>query len=661
MRWIIRILLLLIVVAAVAVGSLLMLPGERIARIAAEKISRLTGREVTIAGETRLSLWPVLGVATGPVRVANAEWGQGGPLFEAESLKIGVEPRALWGGDIRITGLEATGPVINLERAADGRVNWELGVKGVAPSGQTGAAGAPGAPGAPARAERLQLTLDRALITDASFRYTDHGSDRRTAMAGMDFDLRWPEIQGRATFDITLRPTDSPVRISGHVERLDDFIDGAPSAAEVTVGTRAGELRFAGRLRAMPEAEGRLEARLDDTGAFLAALGLPRPDIPPGLGRTLSAETALTLTGGNRLALRDLVLALDRGNRLTGGADLALGGVRPRLVARLAAGALDLSGSGGGGGAASAGGGAGAPAGTAGWSTAPIDASALARADAEVALTAESVDLGNLKLGKTRVLATLERSRLVLDLQELRAYEALVTGNFVLNNRSGLSVGGDLAVAGLDLESFLPAAAGITRLTGTADARVKFLGVGQSEQAIMSSLSGEGAFKAVSGVIEGFDLDKLMRRGDATGGTTIFDAMSASFTIRDGILVNDDLAMRLPLARADGKGVVGIGARVIDYRFIPVLLEGENRKGLAIPVRIRGPWANPKIEPDLGKAIDLNLAEQKEKLRQKAADEVRRAVGKELGVSVEEGQSLGDAAKDKLRDEVRKGLKKLFQ
>ncbi|WP_111733478.1 AsmA family protein [Roseovarius amoyensis] len=660
MRWIFRLIGLLLIVAVVAVGSLLLMPGDRIAKVAAQQISRLTGREVTMQGDTRVSFWPVLGVATGPVSVANAEWGQGGSMFTAESLKIGVEPQVLWGGDIRITGLEATDPVINLERAADGRVNWELGVEGVAPSGQA----APDA--APAQSEALALTLDRALITNASFRYTDHGTGKLTEMTGMDFDLRWPEYRGRASFDITLRPAGEPVRITGHLDRLDAFIDGAVSDVDVDVSAKAGEVHFAGRASASAAAEGQLTADLSDTAAFLTGLGLPAPEIPPGLGRSIAAQAQLTLVDGAQLALRDMVLSLDRGNRITGAADVALGGDRPQVNAQLDAGALDLSGlSGGDDAAAGQGGGSGGGAAPAGWSKTPIDASALAQADGQVAFSADSIDLGDLKIGKIRSLATLDRSRLVFELREVRGYEALITGNFVINNRSGLSVGGDLKAEGLDVETFLTDAADVTRLTGTAEGHVSFLGVGGTQQAIMSSLSGEGSFKAADGVIKGFDLDKLMRRGNLTGGTTIFDEMSATFRMNGGVVANNDLVMKLPLARAEGKGTIDLGQRSIDYMFIPVLLEGENSSGLAIPVRIRGSWADPSIKPDLEKAIDLNFAEEKEELKQQAEEEVRRAIEDELGVEVEEGESVEDALEDaveeKLKDEVERGLKRLFR
>ncbi|MCR9112882.1 MAG: AsmA-like C-terminal region-containing protein, partial [Rhodobacteraceae bacterium] len=294
-----------------------------------------------------------------------------------------------------------------------------------------------------------------------------------------------------------------------------------------------------------------------------------------------------------------------------------------------------------------------------GWSKAPIDASALGLADGEVALVADSVDLGALKLGKLRTLARLDRSRLVFDLRELRAYDGLITGEFVMNNRSGLSVGGKIAADDINLQTLLRDAMDITRLEGSADGEVQFLGVGQSMHAIMNSLSGSGAFKTGRGVISGFDLDRLMRSGDGTGGTTVFDTLQATFTMDKGNLYNDDLGLSLPRASATGAGRVGLGARDIDYVFTPRLLDGGG-SGLAIPVKIRGPWANPRITPDLEAAIDLNFKEEKQELERKAREEVEREVEKQLGIERQEGQSLEDAAKDALEKELERGILKLF-
>ncbi|HCI06185.1 MAG TPA: AsmA family protein, partial [Sulfitobacter sp.] len=185
--------------------------------------------------------------------------------------------------------------------------------------------------------------------------------------------------------------------------------------------------------------------------------------------------------------------------------------------------------------------------------------------------------------------------------------------------------------------------------------------------AIMRSLSGNGALRLGQGTIQGLDLNTLMGSGNGSGGTTVFDSLGATFAINAGNLRNDDLLFVLPNYEARGKGRVGLGAQDIDYLFTPAALRANSGKGIAIPVSIKGPWSNPRIQPDLEAAINLNLAEEKAKLKEKAKaledDTKARAqekLEKELGVSTQDGQSVEDAVKKKLEDKLKGELFKLF-
>ncbi len=98
MRWLLRIAtgLAVLVIAVVAVISLI--PSERVAALAASEFQRLFGRELQITGEVKTRLWPVLGVETGPVTIANADWSDAdAPMFTAEKLVIGVNAASLLG------------------------------------------------------------------------------------------------------------------------------------------------------------------------------------------------------------------------------------------------------------------------------------------------------------------------------------------------------------------------------------------------------------------------------------------------------------------------------------------------------------------------------------------------------------------------------------
>jgi AsmA protein len=106
---------------------------------------------------------------------------------------------------------------------------------------------------------------------------------------------------------------------------------------------------------------------------------------------------------------------------------------------------------------------------------------------------------------------------------------------------------------------------------------------------------------------------------------------------------------------------VGLGAQTINYVFTPVALKASSGKDLAFPVKIYGPWSNPKIIPDLSAAIDLNFKEKKEEVKQKANDAIKKKVEQELGVTVGEGQSVEDAVKQGVEDKLKKELFKIFE
>ena len=91
--------------------------------LAADQVRAATGRELTLAGELSPSLWPVLGVRTGPVTLSNAAWGAAEHMVSASAAEIGVELAALLSGEIKVTTLRLVDPVVALEIGGDGQAN----------------------------------------------------------------------------------------------------------------------------------------------------------------------------------------------------------------------------------------------------------------------------------------------------------------------------------------------------------------------------------------------------------------------------------------------------------------------------------------------------------------------------------------------------------
>ncbi|WP_299689520.1 AsmA family protein [uncultured Tateyamaria sp.] len=645
MKWIGRLIAFVLVVVLVAGVSLFFLPADRIAKLAADQLRVATGRDVTISGDVSMTLWPVLGVSLGELEVGNADWSEQGPMLSAQNAAIGVDLMAyITNREIRITNIEATSPTIRLDSRSDGRASWVFTDASGEAQIETETA--------PDRAPQA-VSIQRLAVTDATLIYDAEGADL-VSYSGVDLTLDWPERLGPATIAATLRPAGSEVQVDATIGGFAGFITGQVQPVDAVISAGGGRAALNGRASTAGDVAGRLRLDIPDTDAFFAALALPQPGLPAKLGRAMDVTTDLTLTADRRLSLRDLTADLG-GNALTGAADINLNGT-PQVNAQLSAGALDLrsvteSGVASGGG--------GAPSAGSGWPTDRIDASGLAAFNGEIALTASSIDLGQFKLGQTRTLLRNDRSRMVFELREVQAYQGTLSGEFVINNRSGLSVGGKMFAQSLAMQDVLRDAAGIERLTGQADAEMSFLGSGSTVDAIMKSLSGKGAIKFGQGTIIGIDLDRLMRSGNVGGGTTVFDSLGATWDIAGGVLRNDDLLLSLANYEARGAGQVGLGAQTIDYTFTPVALRANEGTGIAIPVRIRGPWASPSILPDLEAAIDLNFEKEVEQVKQQARDAVRNKVAEELNI-VDEGQDLEDAAKQKLEDEVKKGLRSLF-
>lgn len=641
MKWVGRIFGALLLIIAVVVVSLFFLPADRIAQVAAQQIKAQTGREVSITGDISMTIWPVLGVSAGSIEVGNADWSEQGPMLTAQNAAIGIDAGALLKGEIKITNIEAASPTIRLESRKDGRVSWEF----------TDASGeaAIETETDPER-EAQAFSLQRLSITDATLIYDAEGSDL-VSYSGVDLALDWPERLGRADIRATLRPAGQDVKVVAGIEGFAGFIAGEVQPIVASIETAGGSLDLNGRLSTAGDVAGQLGLKLSDTDQFLRGLGLPEAELPRGLGRKVDLSTEMTLTSDRRLSLRSIVAVLES-NKITGDADISLNGV-PQINAQLDAGALDLTGATGSSGSSE--GGSSSAAGT-GWSKAAIDASGLAAFNGQISLKASSINLGAFNLGATRALMSNDNSRAVFELREVQAYGGTVSGEFVMNNRGGLSVGGKIFASSISIQDVLRDAMEIDRLTGSGNAELSFLGSGASVDSIMRSLSGKGAFKLGQGTIQGLDLNTLMGSGNGSGGTTVFDSMAATFVIAGGNLQNEDLLFALPNYDARGNGRIGLGAQDIDYLFVPKALRANSGKGLAIPVSIKGPWSNPSIRPDLEAAINLNFEEEKDRLEQEAKDRLKE----KLGVQSDSGESVEDVVKDKVEDKLKKGLLKLF-
>ncbi len=668
MRWLIRVIGALVVLVVVMVGLVMMIPAERIARLAADQFERISGRSLTIEGGVRPKFWPVLGVTTGPVRIANADWASDQPMLAADGMVIEISAASLFSDEIQILGLSATNPRILLERGKDGRGNWELGA--TAPAEPVAATGAEAGP---ARA----FTLEKGQITGGTLRYIDHGTGQDLALDDVDLTLAIPDHSGPFTLSGDGLLSGRRVNLGLEAGSFAGFLDGRVVPVKLDAGVGAAVIRFDGRGGWSPmTAEGKLVADLSDIPALAAAAGSAASTPPQGLGaQKLAVSGDLTLDGKGAAFLRGARIEAD-GNVLGGDLDIATGGARPKISGNLRAERLALAGLAGGaaGGSASNTGGGDA---STGWSRAPIDVSALGAVDAAVSLVVGSIDLGKLKIGQTRLMLSIDRARAVFTLHELQAYGGSVAGEFVVNGRGGLSVGGDLTLANLQTAPLLSDLAGWSRLVTQGNLSLKFLGVGNSIDAIMQGLKGEGRVSLGKGELIGLDIGGMLRHLDVNyvgdGQKTIFDGIAGSFTIANGILSNSDLKLVAPYLTATGAGEIGLGPRNLNYRIRPTAFAGEDGTGgVMVPLWITGSWAKPTYRLDLEsiarEKMEAEARAAEERLKAAAAAAEARAKAQleeklrsELGVQANEGERLEDAVRRRAEEALSQEAGRLLE
>ncbi len=639
MKWLIRFLFLIVAAFGLVIGALLLMPGEKLATILAEQVKAQTGRDLELTGDVKLSFWPVLGMETGPVTFGNAPWAGPEPMLSAQSLAVGVDASALLSGNIRIKRVLADSPVLRLERA-DGRGNWELHQPGN--SSQTGATAQ--------AVESRPITLERLELTNARLIYLENGAVSMD-FADVDLSARWPDVTAPMEMQASMSVPGGSVAVDLTIPDLPAFSSGAVTPLQLSLTAPGGDIQFSGRVNLAGEMDGKTTVTAKDTQRMLAAFGHGGVTVPEGLGQVASVSGQMTYTRDGRISLRNMIAVLDQ-NRLEGEADIQISNP-PQMSARLNAGDLDLS-------KVSGGNSSDGTSDTEGWSKAPIDASFLALANGKIRLQATSIAVPGMTFGKSDLTLSLDRSRAVLQMHPASLFSGQLNGQVVANNRNGLSVGGNLKAANIDINEALETLGDIKRLSGTGSGNLEFLGVGQSEDQIMRSLSGKGDIEVGRGVISGLDLDRLMGRGKGSGGTTVFNSLTASFTMKNGDLTNKDLLMQLDNFRADGTGRIGLGARDIDYLFTPVALRANSGQGISVPVRIKGPWSDPSIKPDLTKVIEAAAEGKVKELEDDAKKKVLEKVGKELDTTVTDSGHIEDALKNKLEDEAKKGLLKLF-
>jgi AsmA protein len=263
-------------------------------------------------------------------------------------------------------------------------------------------------------------------------------------------------------------------------------------------------------------------------------------------------------------------------------------------------------------------------------------------------------DIGKLKISGTRsenIHLQINASEGLINLSPISAdlYQGQYQGNVNLDARGkNLKLSIDENLKDVQAGPLLKDLQGDDKISGLANAQAKLTGSGATVEQIKQTLSGNGKFSFSDGAVKGINIAESIRKAKAAlkGETlpqsdtplkTDFSTLSGSFIATNGIIENQDLLAMSPLLRINGAGKADLPNEAIDYGLKVSIVgtskgqEGksiEELKGLTIPVKITGTFAEPKPKVDLASILKDKATQE---VKDKVADKLKDKVGGELG------------------------------
>jgi AsmA protein len=167
----------------------------------------------------------------------------------------------------------------------------------------------------------------------------------------------------------------------------------------------------------------------------------------------------------------------------------------------------------------------------------------------------------------------------------------------------------DEHLTGIDMARLLAGTPQKNRLSGHATLTLKASANGGSAEAILNTLNGHLDANLAEGAIEGIDLaydvnvaQALIERAAPTrenSGRTRFDAFKMSSQITNGVAETHDLVIASQLLRVTGQGTANLSSKALNLQLQASILAAPSAKAIDIPVKVTGTYIDPRVKPDV--------------------------------------------------------------
>ncbi|HML93327.1 AsmA family protein [Methyloceanibacter sp.] len=616
------------------------------------RVEQMTGYRLRVSGPLDITVFPSIALVAEDVGIAQPTASGDAEFAKAKKVRFDLKLAGLLQGNYRVREVTLVDPVVAIPQTMMGAAPQAPAPQMAPPAGQQGAAPQAMPPAAPAGgsgsgmaqfAEQLKsISLDKLVIKNGTVTLPSSGGKPGTRIEKLDLTASLPGYNEPLTLDTSAVVDGKTMKLGAVIGNFGPFLGGASVPVRLNAhlpGTLDDPVQLSGAASFKNEVFTLSQFSAKSGNKTLSGTAVYR-DGTATLSQLTGTMGHDTFAGN--VVYKDNIVTVNplranvRGTVLAGQLQANLANKVPYVVAAIGAKTLDINALTGGGKSSGgkssgakpgSGGGAkkGGGAASTGWSNEKIDLSVLKAVNGKLNLRAEQLIYDQVKIKPITLQATLNGGKLNATLSKFGLYQG--TGNASLAvdaSRKTPAHHVKLNVTNFDGRTLLKDVAAMERIDGKGTLVVDLNASGASQRAMVGSLGGTASVEFKNGAIRGMNVAKMIRslgQGALNGWQggaqekTDFASLGATFKIAKGQATTDDLHLLGPLVRVTGSGTVNLPQKTLKLRVDPQLvasLEGQGGQqdvsGLGVPVMIVGPWAKPKIYPDI-KGILENPAE----------------------------------------------------
>ena len=180
-------LLVLVIVAVIAVPFLV--PADTITRQLVAAVKQNTGRDLTIGGSPKISVFPSIALEASDVTLSNPGGSANGSLVSMGELKVDLALAPLISGEIDVKQFVLTKPIVTLQMDKDGGANWQFGQ-----AGDSGAGGSASGSSSGSSVQISQVRLGQIEVVDGTVSYADARTGSTETITGINLALALPDL-----------------------------------------------------------------------------------------------------------------------------------------------------------------------------------------------------------------------------------------------------------------------------------------------------------------------------------------------------------------------------------------------------------------------------------------------------------------------------------